>query len=364
MAATAGATQKTGRRIRIKVGCAGLSLNQDTFFAAFSQTSIQTFSQAFGQALSHSWYIPKLMPSTDASRRFSLVAAGRTDIGRVRTHNEDAYLVAALGDGATVTKGVSATLRIDGSPALLVVADGVGGAASGEIASLMAADTILIEMRRQFDRGLLRNASAVEDAMRDAMAAANHVIFTYASGNPQHRGMATTATLAILYGSTLLLAQVGDSRAYLVREGTARQLTKDQSLVQRLIDAGEITEAQAALSDRRNIILQALGSEPVVYPDLYRETPVPGDMLLLCSDGLSNLVTDLDIARVTTEERDVGIVSDTLVQVANARGGHDNITVVTARFGIAGTTMEVPIVSTMQASTPPGLVGRVRRWLR
>jgi PPM family protein phosphatase len=304
------------------------------------------------------------MPISDVTRRLGLVAAGRTDIGRVRTHNEDAYLVAALGNGATVTKGVSATLRVEGSPALLVVADGVGGAASGEIASLMATDTILIEMRRRNDRGLLRTVAAVEESMRESMAAGNHVIYTYSSGNPQHRGMATTATLAVMYESTLLIAQVGDSRAYLVRNGEIRQMTKDQSLVQRLIDAGEITEDQAALSDRRNIILQALGSEPVVYPDFYRETPEPGDILILCSDGLSNEIVADELKQIALQESDVAAMAETMVGLANERGGHDNITVVAARFVVPGSTLDIPIPAVTPALASPGLVGRVRQWLR
>ena len=303
----------------------------------------------------------------DGARRLGLVAAGRTDVGRIRSHNEDAYLVAAIGEGATVTKGVLATLRTDGAPALMVVADGVGGAASGEIASLMATDTILIELRRRYERGHLRSLNAVEDAMRDAVAAANHVIYTYASGHPHHRGMATTATAAVVFDSTVVIAQVGDSRAYLIQEGRARQITKDQSLVQRLIDAGELTEDQAALSDRRNIILQALGSEPTVHPDFYRVTPKVGDILILCSDGLSNHVTGDTMAQIASAERDVAVVSDTLVECANARGGHDNISVVTARFSSPHATPVVP-ARAIPAATPesisPGLVARVRRWLR
>lgn len=305
------------------------------------------------------------MPTSDATRRLGLIAAGRTDNGRVRPHNEDAYLVAALGEGATVaTKGISTTLRVEGPPALLVVADGVGGAASGEIASLMATDTILIEMRRRHERGLLRSLTAVEESMRQAVAAANHVIYTYAATHQHHYGMATTATFVLVYDSTLLVAQVGDSRAYLVRDGVARQLTKDQSLVQRLVDAGELTEDQAAVSDRRNIILQALGSEPMVYPDFYRETAEPGDLLILCSDGLSNHVPAADIADVTTRNHDVATLADTLVELANDRGGYDNITVVAARFVVPGSTLDTPIPAVKPESTSQGLVGRVRQWLR
>jgi protein phosphatase len=305
------------------------------------------------------------MPTSDATRRLGLIAAGRTDNGRVRPHNEDAYLVAALGEGATVvTKGISTTLRVEGTPALLVVADGVGGAASGEIASLMATDTILIEMRRRHERDMLRTLAAAEESMRQAVAAANHVIYTYAATHQHHYGMATTTTFVLVYDTTLLVAQVGDSRAYLVRDGVARQLTKDQSLVQRLVDAGELTEDQAAISDRRNIILQALGSEPMVYPDFYRETPEPGDILILCSDGLSNHVPAADIADVTTRAHDVAALADALVELANDRGGHDNITVVAARFVVPGSTLDTPIPAVKPESTSPGLVGRVRQWLR
>ena len=256
------------------------------------------------------------MPAFERRRRIGLVASGRTDVGLVRTHNEDAYLVAALGDGATVTKGTASVLTVQRGPTVLVVADGVGGAASGEIASLMATDTILIELRRRHERGMLKSGDSMDAAVDAALAAANHVIHTYASGNPQHRGMATTATVALVYDTTLLLAQIGDSRAYLVRDGTARQLTKDQSLVQRLIDAGELTEAEAANSDRRNIILQALGSEPVVVPDMYREMPEPGDVLILCSDGLSNHVSPHDMARIALAEPDTGMVCERLVECA------------------------------------------------
>ena len=232
------------------------------------------------------------------SRPLVVVAGGRTDVGRVRNLNEDSYLVAALGRDAVVMKGTTTTITIPHTPALLVVADGVGGAASGEIASLMATDTMFIELRRRYETDWPRSSAGIETAMRAAVAAANHVIFTYASGNPQHRGMATTATLALVHDSTITIAQVGDSRAYLVRGGVARQITKDQSLIQRLIDAGEITEGEAAHSDRRNIILQALGSESTVSPDLYREHAEAGDVLMLCSDGLSNLVGAEDIARI------------------------------------------------------------------
>lgn len=304
----------------------------------------------------------EVSPPADPARRLVVVAGGRTDIGRVRTLNEDSYLVAALGRDAVVMKGTTTTLTVPHTPMLLVVADGVGGAASGEIASLMATDTMFIELRRKYESDWPRNPSGVESALRAAIAAANHVIFTYSSGNPQHRGMATTATLAVVHDSIINVAQVGDSRAYLVRSGIARQITKDQSLIQRLIDAGEMTAGEAAHSDRRNIILQALGSESTVAPDIYREQAEVGDVLVLCSDGLSNLVSPTDLARIALADDNMETVCERLVALANAHGGHDNITVVAARFEPADPNE--PPLSTKQEPTSPGLSDRVRRWLR
>jgi len=299
-------------------------------------------------------------PSTaDHRRPLVVIASGRTDVGRVRSLNEDAYLVAALGDDGTVLKGATESLTIAHTPAFLVVADGVGGAASGEIASLMATDTSLIELRRRYEHEWATGNRGIEQALRGAMAAANRVIFTYARGHPQHRGMATTQTLAVVQDDVIHVAQIGDSRAYLVRDGKARQITKDQSLVQRLVDAGELTEQEALVSDRRNIILQALGSESTVAPDVYHESAEAGDVLILCSDGLSNHVTPHDIARIALADDDMGAVCDRLVACANMRGGYDNITVVAARFvrdpsdGVA-----------TPASISPATAGRGRRWRR
>lgn len=314
-------------------------------------------------------------PRTASRRPTIVVAGGRTDVGMVRTLNEDAYLVAALGDDGVVTKGNTTLLTVPRTPVMMVVADGVGGAASGEIASLMATDTMLIELRRRYEREWVPTAAGVEAALRGAIAAANHVIFTYSAANPQHRGMATTATLVVVQDGVISIAQVGDSRAYLVRGGEARQITRDQSLVQRLLDAGEITEQEAARSDRRNIILQALGSEPGIAPDIYRVQAEVGDVLLLCSDGLSNLVGPEDIARVALSTDDMGLVCERLVDCANSRGGHDNITSVAARFQPATPQAAGRMAgdsanpgggarTARPGSAFQGLSGRVRRWLR
>jgi protein phosphatase len=168
--------------------------------------------------------------------------------------------------------------------------------------------------------------------MSQAAEVANWSIFQYASTHPDLRGMGTTATMAALLGDTLYLAQVGDSRAYLVRDGMAIQITKDQSLMQKLIEAGELTEEEAAQSERRNIILQALGPEPSVKLDITHQKVRRGDVLVLCSDGLSGLVRPEQIAQVIEEELDLAAACDRLVSMANDLGGPDNITVVAARF--------------------------------
>jgi len=168
--------------------------------------------------------------------------------------------------------------------------------------------------------------------LRTAVERANDRIHLYSKEHPDVRGMGTTVTVAgVLHGS-LYLAQVGDSRGYLVRGGVATQLTKDQSLMQRLVDAGELTEEEAELSERRNIILQALGPDPRVKVDLSHQVLRRGDTLLICSDGLSGLVKREEFADMVAAHADLPSLCSSLIDLANERGGPDNITVVAARF--------------------------------
>jgi protein phosphatase len=176
------------------------------------------------------------------------------------------------------------------------------------------------------------NDDAFAAALRNATETANSRIHQFSRENPEHRGMGTTATLAGLFGDKLFLAQVGDSRAYLVRNGQARQLTKDQSLMQRLVEAGELTQEEADASERRNIILQALGPDANVTVDLTHQQLRRGDVLLLCSDGLSGLVRADEIASLASSADSVQALCHALVDLANDRGGPDNITVIAARF--------------------------------
>ena len=261
---------------------------------------------------------------------------GKTDVGRTREHNEDAYLVADL---STDDSSLPTAARQQGAGpkgSLFMVADGMGGAAAGEIASAMAVEAIMTEMREHWVGSPATDAESFVLALKTATKNANTAIHTYAAQHAEYRGMGTTATIAGLLGDTLYLAQVGDSRAYVVRRGIARQITKDQSLMQKLVEAGELTEEEAEHSERRNIILQALGPEQNIRVDLTHQPVRRGDVLVLCSDGLSSQVGKDAIAEVVTEKDDIEAACQSLIDLANAKGGPDNITVILARFDGSG----------------------------
>jgi protein phosphatase len=207
----------------------------------------------------------------------------------------------------------------------------MGGAASGELASSMGSAFLLEAVLAQWTPVPPAVDTFVE-VLRDATVDANQRLHRYAVAHPEHRGMGTTLTAAGVLDDQLYLVQVGDSRGYLVRDGVARQLTKDQSLIQRLVELGELTAEQAEASTRRNIILQALGPEAQVVVDLTHQPLRDGDLLLLCSDGLSGLVSPDELAALAAAHEDEAALCEALVAQANARGGHDNITVVVARF--------------------------------
>ncbi len=257
---------------------------------------------------------------------------GRTDIGRMREHNEDAFVVADLTTMNATLEPALCTHVSGERGTLFMVADGMGGAAAGEIASAMAVDVVLDEIRKRWTSVEARDPMTFAASLRLATEAANLRIHQFATDHPEHRGMGTTATVAGLLGDTLYLTQVGDSRAYLIRAGEARQITKDQSLMQRLIEAGEITVEEAEQSDRRNIILQALGPEARISIDLTHQRIRRDDTLILCSDGLSGQVKTDEIARIATEEKDLMTICRRLIDRANETGGPDNITVIAARF--------------------------------
>jgi protein phosphatase len=267
---------------------------------------------------------------TNGSVRVSVF--GKTDLGRTREHNEDTFLVADLSSGNASLQPEVRNHEVGPRGSLFVVADGMGGAAAGELASAMAADHIHRHMATTWATESAVTAERFAYRMREAVELANSAIYTYAREHPEVRGMGTTVTAAGIFGSDLYLAQIGDSRAYLVRSVDAIQLTKDQSLMQRLVDAGELTEDEAEQSERRNIILQALGPDPRVKVDLTYQSLRRGDVLILCSDGLSGLVRREEFATLARQHSDPPALCAALIDLANSRGGPDNITVITARF--------------------------------
>ncbi len=257
---------------------------------------------------------------------------GKTDLGRTRDHNEDTFLVADLSTGNASLQPEVRRHEIGARGSLFMVADGMGGAAAGELASAMAADLIYRHLATAWATDSDASPDQFAYRLREAVELANRQIYSYAREHPDVRGMGTTVTAAGMFGNDLYLTQIGDSRAYLVRGTEAVQLTKDQSLMQRLVDAGELTADEAEQSERRNIILQALGPDPRIKVDLTHQPIRRGDTLILCSDGLSGLVRKEEFARMAREHTDLPVLCSALIDLANARGGPDNITVVAARF--------------------------------
>ena len=258
---------------------------------------------------------------------------GRTDVGKTRDHNEDSFLVADLTRKVASLQPEVREHEVGERGTLFVVADGMGGAAAGEIASDLAVDTIYGHMTGTWADDAERTEQRFAFRLKEAVEVANQRIHEFAKSHPEHRGMGTTTTAAGLFENALYMTQIGDSRGYLVRRGTIVQITKDQSLMQRLVDAGELTEEEAAISERRNIILQALGPDPNVKVDLTRQELRRGDMLLMCSDGLSGQVPKEEMLRVLTAQSDLVAACRELIDLANERGGPDNITCVIARLG-------------------------------
>lgn len=255
---------------------------------------------------------------------------GRTAIGLVREHNEDNLLVAELG---TRSEPLPSEEELSGEVSergiALAVCDGMGGAAAGEVASQMAVDA-LYEVLSGEEPPADRDAFA--HRLVDAVEEAGARIYNAAKKDRTRRGMGTTATVAGLIDKVLFVAQVGDSRCYLLRNGRLQLLTKDQSLVNQLIEAGQLTEDEAEAFEHSNIILQALGTTEKVSVDLTFVELRRGDRLLLCSDGLSGLVHSDVIEEEMACIASLPRLAERLIELANVAGGHDNITCIVADF--------------------------------
>jgi protein phosphatase len=254
---------------------------------------------------------------------------GKTDVGLIREHNEDNFLVADVTGGMrTAEPRDPFTFKLGDKGAALLVCDGMGGAAAGEVASQMAVDSIYEELALSEPQ----ERDAFARLLRRAVQSANEKIFIQSRDNQSERGMGTTCSVAALVDDTLVVAQIGDSRCYVLRDGKLAQVTKDQSLAWQLIEAGAMTPEEAKAFEHANIILQALGVQERVEVVLSQVHLRRGDIALLCSDGLHGPVADEEILAVLIAEPNLRKAGEALIQKALDRDGPDNITVVLGRF--------------------------------
>ena len=256
--------------------------------------------------------VENVVPLAPGLIDFSLL----THAGRVRPLNEDAI-------GADPALG------------LFILADGLGGYNAGEIASTMAVSSLLAELSQAFEdaraSGDLFDPARV---LRDTLVMMNVNIFRAALNSTAFEGMATTLVVAWLLGDTLWVAHTGDSRLYRYRKGELEQLTRDHSFSQELLDAGMVTEEEARMLPAKNLVTRALGASPDIEPEVNPFDALPGDLLLLCSDGLTEMVTHYEIGGLmSTHENGLDDVARRLVDLANEAGGRDNVSVVLVRVG-------------------------------
>ena len=249
----------------------------------------------------------------------ALEIATCTDPGMVRSHNED-------------------SIAADAANGLVVLADGMGGYNAGEVASGMATTVIVTEMRQlltgvrphDVDKGSSEEVAA--RLVRDQVLTANTSIYQAAQSQPQYAGMGTTLVVCLFYDNRVLVAHLGDSRLYMLRDGKFKQMTRDHSLLQEQIDSGIITAEQAKNAAHKNLVTKALGIDPTVEPEIHEYPTKVGDVYLLCSDGLCDMVEDEDIGMTLQAlGGNLKLAAQQLVQMANDNGGRDNVSVILVR---------------------------------
>jgi serine/threonine protein phosphatase PrpC len=278
------------------------------------------------------------------SSRVDIDLAGLSHPGKVRPNNEDLYFAARFDRRMTPLLTNLRPTEYPSSSAEttygMVVADGMGGHAAGEVASRTAVTVLLDLVLRSPDWIMRLDEHAIQEVVRrtrERMQQIQAVLVERARAEPYLVGMGTTLTLAVSLGAELMLAYVGDSRAYLMRQGQLRQLTKDQTVVQEMIDAGELTPQQAARHRLRHMLTGALSTDDKQVPVEFRWIGLAdGDQLLLCSDGLTEMVPDAKIGEVLRQDGAAAVACSKLVDLALEGGGKDNITVVLARYRIPG----------------------------
>jgi protein phosphatase len=249
----------------------------------------------------------------------ALQIVSETDVGMVRSQNED-------------------SVAIDNSIGLVVLADGMGGHNAGEVASGMATALIMTEMGKALDQHVDFKVdpqtwqSEVQKLLRDHIGKANTAIYQISQSQPHYAGMGTTLVVALFNDNNVTVAHLGDSRLYRLRGEELKQMTKDHSLLQEQIDGGLITPELAMESTNKNIVLRALGVDPGAEPEIHDYATLPGDIYLLCSDGLSDMVSDEDIGlALRTLGADLKHCAQQLVQMANDNGGRDNVSIIVVK---------------------------------
>jgi PPM family protein phosphatase len=268
-----------------------------------------------------------MMASREESVRVHVSVAARTDIGRQRDNNEDMFLITDLSNGGRNVAGRGIErIEVGEKGVLLVVSDGVGGAKAGEVASALVVDGLA--------RALQAAPAGAPPAgkLKEATAKA-HLDVAAAARGRDRKGMGATLTAVYVSGQSAYVAEVGDSRAYLLRSGAIRQLTRDQSIAQLLTDAGTMRPEDLHASPMKNVLAQAMGSRNGVQVALGKLELRDRDCLLLCSDGLTGAITDEEIRCAILEAKNLDVACERLVSLANERGGGDNITVVLAGVG-------------------------------
>ena len=241
---------------------------------------------------------------------------GVTDVGKVRRDNQDSYAIRKFGEDA----------------ALLVVCDGMGGARAGSVASAVAVETFLTEVESALAGGLPEELPLRERALCDACRAANDRVYQLSLEHREYEGMGTTLVAALASPGSVCFVNVGDSRGYVLTSSSIHQVTVDHSLVQLLVERGEITPAQARVHPQKNLITRALGVDSQVECDVIWLEPAPGSRLLLCSDGLSNVLDDETLLGLSAERPDLEELGQTLLRLTLERGAPDNVTVVLAQL--------------------------------
>ena len=247
-----------------------------------------------------------------------------TDTGRERNNNEDA-------------------VALDEDAKLVALADGMGGYNAGEVASSMVTSFIKTELGRWLLEATDQASDAeVKRAMDICVDNANRAIFNAANSNPQYAGMGTTLVLGVFRQGRLLLGHIGDSRAYRLRGGRITQITHDHSLLQEQIDAGLITPEQAAFSANKNLVTRAVGVEDTVLLETHVHEVMPGDIYVLCSDGLSDMLDDETMTQLLQSHESLAEAGAALIDAANDAGGKDNIAVILARVAGGGSAAPAP----------------------